>query len=101
MQLRTTTALVTGANRGLGAELVRRLLAAGVPKVYAGARDTAPLQALVDAQAGRVVAVPLDITDPAQVALAAARCGVRLLHSAQNRSEWFISRRCATSWATT
>ena len=38
-QLAAQTALVTGANRGLGREFVDQLLARGVTKVYAGARS--------------------------------------------------------------
>ncbi len=38
MQLEGAVALVTGANRGLGAVFVESLLAAGAAKVYAGAR---------------------------------------------------------------
>lgn len=62
-------ALVTGANRGVGAALVEELLARGAAKVYAGVRD--PNEA---APAGSE-RVQLDITDPAQVTAAAARCG--------------------------
>lgn len=38
-QLAAQTALVTGANRGLGREFVHQLLKRGVAKVYAAARD--------------------------------------------------------------
>jgi len=62
--LARTTALVTGANRGLGAAVVRELLARGAT-VYAAARR--PEQITV---AG-VTAVRLDITDPASIAAAA------------------------------
>lgn len=39
MDLNGTIALVTGANRGLGARLVDGLLARGAGKVYAAARQ--------------------------------------------------------------
>lgn len=39
MNIKGSVALVTGANRGLGAAFVRALLAAGASKVYAAARD--------------------------------------------------------------
>lgn len=38
MKLQNTTALVTGANRGIGRALLQALLDAGVQKVYATAR---------------------------------------------------------------
>lgn len=59
--------LVTGANRGLGRELVVQLLERGVEKVYAGARDP---QSVI-ASDPRVEAVQLDVTDPESVARAA------------------------------
>ena len=39
MQVRGSTAFVTGANRGIGKAFVEGLLAAGANKVYAGARN--------------------------------------------------------------
>lgn len=39
MQIQNSVVLVTGANRGLGRELVRALIARGARKVYAAARD--------------------------------------------------------------
>lgn len=67
MQLEGSVALVTGANRGLGRDFTRALLAAGASKVYAGARNPEP------SDDPAVVPVRLDVTDPAQVADAAAR----------------------------
>jgi NAD(P)-dependent dehydrogenase (short-subunit alcohol dehydrogenase family) len=67
MEIAGSTALVTGANRGLGAAFVRGLLAAGAHRVYAGARNP------VDAGVPGVVPVRLDVTDPDQVAEAAQR----------------------------
>ena len=66
--IRGAVALVTGGNRGVGKAVVDELLARGAAKVFAGART--PSEADV---AGAEV-VRLDITDPAQVAAAAARC---------------------------
>lgn len=65
--------LVTGASRGLGREIVRAALAAG-HDVVAGARNLHALDDL-DAGVGRLVPVPLDVTDPA-AAEAAVRTAV-------------------------
>ncbi|HEY2450310.1 MAG TPA: SDR family NAD(P)-dependent oxidoreductase, partial [Mycobacterium sp.] len=64
------TALVTGANRGLGKALVQALLDRGAAKVYAGARD----RGAVGVTDARVVPVRLDITNPEDVAAAAHDC---------------------------
>jgi len=63
-----TVALVTGANRGLGQEIARALVARGARKVYAAARDPSGIRT------PGVVPVALDVTDAAQVAAAAAHC---------------------------
>lgn len=65
MNIAGSTALVTGANRGLGRHLSRELMARGAT-VYAGARhpDT------VDLPGAKPIA--LDITDPASMEAAAA-----------------------------
>lgn len=62
------TALVTGANRGIGAAIVRALLARGARRVYAAARDPAGVRT-----AG-ATPVALDVTDDDLVRAAAARC---------------------------
>jgi len=64
MQIEGTTALVTGANRGLGRHLAQQLRDRGAT-VYAAARNPAS----VDLDG--VIPVPLDVTDPASVAAAA------------------------------
>ena len=69
MMIGGSTALVTGANRGLGKALVRALLAAGCAKVYAGARNIAGA-----VPEGVVQPFQLDITSAEQVAAAAAQC---------------------------
>jgi NAD(P)-dependent dehydrogenase (short-subunit alcohol dehydrogenase family) len=71
MELSGCVALVTGGNRGIGACLVRELVARGARHVYAAARD--PETVGFDG-AGRVSAVKLDITDPVEVAAAAEAC---------------------------
>jgi NAD(P)-dependent dehydrogenase (short-subunit alcohol dehydrogenase family) len=65
-----TTALVTGANRGLGMAFVQALLDRGAAKVYAGARNPGT----VDVTDARVVPVQLDITNFDDIAGAARDC---------------------------
>jgi NADP-dependent 3-hydroxy acid dehydrogenase YdfG len=67
-----TTALVTGANRGIGRALVDALVARGAAKVYATARNLDSLKDLVASSGGRVVPLQLDVTNPEQVRAAAA-----------------------------
>ena len=62
MKIQGSVALVTGANRGVGAAYVRGLLAAGARKVYAAVRD--PSASSVPG----AVPVRLDVTQPEQVA---------------------------------
>ena len=65
-----TTALVSGANRGLGKAFAQALLDRGAAKVYAGARDPDS----VDVTDARVAPVRLDITNPGDIAAAARDC---------------------------
>lgn len=63
MQIQNSTALVTGANRGIGRALVNALLRAGVEKVYAGTRDLKGMGAAKFIDMTRVVPLVLDITN--------------------------------------
>ena len=65
-------ALVTGANRGIGEAIVDALLAAGVNKVYAAARNISTLDPLVARHGSRVVPLHHHVTNAAQIAAAAA-----------------------------
>lgn len=53
--------MITGANGGIGSELVSQTLARGAAKVYATARTPR------DWSDPRVISLPLDVTDPASV----------------------------------
>jgi NAD(P)-dependent dehydrogenase (short-subunit alcohol dehydrogenase family) len=74
MNLKDKIVLVTGANGGIGAALVKALMDKGVAKVYAATRSTVAVAHLVQQHAGRVVALRLDITDPSSVTAAAEQC---------------------------
>jgi NAD(P)-dependent dehydrogenase (short-subunit alcohol dehydrogenase family) len=70
----TTTALVTGANKGIGYEIAAGLGALGW-RVGVGARDDVRREEAVEklqAAGADAVGVPLDVTDDASVAAAAA-----------------------------
>jgi NAD(P)-dependent dehydrogenase (short-subunit alcohol dehydrogenase family) len=64
MDIKGSTALVTGANRGLGRHLAAQLLDRGAVTVYAAARNPASIDL------PGVVPVRLDVTDPASIAAA-------------------------------
>lgn len=74
MDIDGAVVLVTGANRGIGAEFVEELKRRGAAKVYAAARDVSTIHA------DGVHPLELDVTDAGQVAAAAAAAGdVQLL----------------------
>jgi NAD(P)-dependent dehydrogenase (short-subunit alcohol dehydrogenase family) len=68
MNIEGAVVLVTGANRGLGAEYVRQLLDRGAAKVYAGARSPESITAK------GVIPVKLDVTNAADIQAAAELC---------------------------
>ena len=63
---------ITGSSRGLGRSVAEEALAAG-HKVVATARKTNALNDLADRYGDQLLAVPLDVTDPAQAADAVAQ----------------------------
>ena len=65
--IRDSTALVTGANRGIGRALVQALVDRGASKVYAGARDPESLRSLVESPNGRIIGLQLDVTNSDQI----------------------------------
>lgn len=87
-----STAFVQGASRGIGLEMVRRILGLGrFHRVYASARRATAcdaLSALAESSGGALVPVDMDVTEPADLARAAARVGaeVEALHLLINAS---------------
>lgn len=69
MRIEGCTALVTGANRGLGRAFAAALVARGAARVYAAARDPGAIDL-----AG-VDPVALDVTRDADIARVVAQCG--------------------------
>jgi NAD(P)-dependent dehydrogenase (short-subunit alcohol dehydrogenase family) len=69
MKIKGSSALVTGASRGLGASLVRALQDAGCAKVYAGVRDIDHYK-----PPHGIIAVRLDVTNDDQIASVAEQC---------------------------
>jgi NAD(P)-dependent dehydrogenase (short-subunit alcohol dehydrogenase family) len=69
MKIQDSVALVTGANRGIGLEFAKALLARGARKVYAAAREPSSIK-LAGLQPVR-----LDVTRPEEVAAAARELG--------------------------
>jgi len=68
------TALVTGANRGIGRRIVLELTARGARRIYAAARNAQSLEELLAVCGGTVEAIELDITEAGSVNRAARRC---------------------------
>ena len=68
MDISSSTAFVTGANRGLGRQFATELLRRGA-RVYAGARNPASID--VDG----AIPITVDVTDPASITAAAEAAG--------------------------
>ena len=74
MDLNNCTALVTGANRGIGAAFVVALLEAGAAKVYAACRNPQAEDLEFDSDDPRIEAVALDVTDSQSIHDLAVAC---------------------------
>ena len=68
MNIEGSVVLVTGANRGLGAEYVRQLLDRGATKVYAGARSPESVKS------SGAIPIKLDVTNAADIQAAVTQC---------------------------
>lgn len=65
MQIKKSTVLITGANRGIGLAFAKAFLARGAQKVYAGSRDPAKISL------SGVTPIKLDVNSIADVQAAA------------------------------
>ncbi len=74
MEIKGCTALVTGANRGIGLGFIRQLLDQGAHRIYVASRSIADANEIVREAPDNLVALQLDVTNPDQVALAARSC---------------------------
>ncbi|WP_263248859.1 SDR family oxidoreductase [Saccharopolyspora rosea] len=68
--MNASTALVTGANKGIGKEIARQLARAGLT-VHVGSRDAERGRRAVEEIGGDARLLVLDVTDPAGIAAAA------------------------------
>ncbi|MBC7998806.1 MAG: SDR family oxidoreductase [Leptolyngbya sp.] len=74
MKVADSIVFVTGANGGIGTELVLELLKGRVGKVYVAAREIEKVSKLVELDPKRVKPICLDVTNEKQIASAAEQC---------------------------
>lgn len=67
MNIKNKTVFITGANGGIGQAIITSLINRGAKKIYASARNTDLLKAIVEKYNDIVIPVCLDITDSKQV----------------------------------
>ncbi len=71
MNINTSVALVTGANRGIGKAFVEALHQAGAKRIYATARNIDSLKDIVAIDPERIIPIAIDITNPDSITTAA------------------------------
>lgn len=67
------TALITGANRGIGHATVLTFLEHGIGKIYAGVRDPEKAKPLVERYGDIITPLRIDYTDPESIRAAAEK----------------------------
>ena len=67
------TALVTGANRGIGKAIVEAFLEKGASKVYVGVRTLSTAKPLLDKYGDRVEVIQIDLAKPETITAASAK----------------------------
>lgn len=73
IDIKDKTALVTGANRGIGREIVGALVRAGIGKVYAAVRTLETAEGLIEEYGALIEPILFDLTDPNAINAAAQR----------------------------
>lgn len=71
MDVQGKTALVTGANRGIGKAIVEAFIQQGAAKVYLAVRNTDAVKPLLTQYGDKVAVIELDVADAASISRAA------------------------------
>lgn len=73
MEIKNQIILITGANRGIGRAYVEEFLREGAKKIYLGVRDPDTVKELLGKHPGKLEALRLDVTSPADIRAAAEK----------------------------